>query len=207
MRKQLELARASVDAMLASNESSPSERAEAMGILGRLYLGYDLSRAAEAALRNAQQLEPGDFRWVYYLGSLYQHERRVEEASAQLRRALELRPQDVPSLLRLGEVELARARVEEAARAFAAALALDAESAAAHEGLARAASPGATWSRQSRASRRRCACSRARPPCAIRSLSPTAIWDEPRPCARSSPWWGRARSVSPIRWPRRCSEA
>jgi tetratricopeptide (TPR) repeat protein len=139
VRKQLEEARASVDAALAAKDASAAERAEAMGILGRLYLGYGLSSAAEAALRNAQRLAPDDLRWVYYLATLYQHERRLDDAREELLRALELRPRDVPTLLRLGDVELARARADDAARAFNAALAIDGGSAAAHEGLARTA--------------------------------------------------------------------
>ena len=109
VRKQLEEARATVDSMLASSDAPPAQRAEAMGLLGRLYLGYGLSGAAEVALRNAQRLAPDEFAWTYYLGTLYQHERRVDAARTELHRALELRPEDVPALLRLGEVELAAA--------------------------------------------------------------------------------------------------
>ena len=112
VREQLEEAQAAVDEGLGSvgdgllrPGSAPAlELADAFGRAGRLYLFYDRSDAAEACLANAATLEPTEFAWHYYLGSLYQDDGRLGPAADSLNRALELEPEDLPALLRLAEV-------------------------------------------------------------------------------------------------------
>lgn len=134
-RRQLEEARAALDA-LAADEGVPPERlARAYGEMGSLYLLYDLPESAEPALANAAALAPDEFAWRYYLGVLHQRDGRLEEARRHLARAAELRPEDLPTRLRLGQAELDADLPAAAAVTFRTALELDPESAAAHVGL------------------------------------------------------------------------
>lgn len=134
-RRQLEEARAALDALLADPAVVQERRARAFGELGRLYLLYDLVDPAEAALGNASALAPEEFTWHYYLGVLFEREGRLEEARERLVRAAELRSRDLPTRIHLGQVELESGLLDEAAASFRTALELDPESAFAHVGL------------------------------------------------------------------------
>ncbi|HVS63242.1 MAG TPA: tetratricopeptide repeat protein [Thermoanaerobaculia bacterium] len=115
--------RAEVDRLIAGRrqgEVVDEERlAAALGVLGELYLVYDFSEAAEAALANAATVAPSLHRWPYLLGTLQQLERRWSEAEASFRRALELQPADGATLARLAEVVLEQERWQEADQLFA----------------------------------------------------------------------------------------
>ena len=115
--------RAEVDRLItarARGETVDEARlAAALGALGELYLVYDFSEAAEAALANATTLAPSTHRWPYLLGTLQQLERRWSTAETSYRRALELEPEDAPTLARLGEVLLQQERWREADDLFA----------------------------------------------------------------------------------------
>ena len=74
VREQLGGARAELDALAEAGGLDPLRLPEAFGGMGQLYLAYDLVEPAVACLRNAHALAPGDFRWLYYLGVVYQTE-------------------------------------------------------------------------------------------------------------------------------------
>ncbi len=122
-----------------TSEADSRALAEAFGETGRRYLAYELSGPAAACFTNAVRLDPGTFRWHYYLGTVRQLEGDLETAAAGLERALELRPDDLPSLLRLGRLELDRHRPEQAQTRYRRALEVEPSSAAARYGLGRAA--------------------------------------------------------------------
>lgn len=134
-RRQLEEARAALDALAAEVGTPPERLARAYGEMGSLYLLYDLPESAEPALANAAALAPDELAWHYYLGVLHQRDGRLDEAREHLARAAELRPEDLATRLRLGQAELDSDLPEAAAATFRAALELDPESAAAHVGL------------------------------------------------------------------------
>jgi tetratricopeptide (TPR) repeat protein len=137
---QIVEARSAVERLLSgASGASPDALAKAFGELGELYLLYDLVADAEPCLENAAELAPRAARWPYLLGALHQGRGDGERAEAALRSALELRPSDLPTLLRLGNALLDQARLGEARAVFERALAVDSRSAAALDGLGRAA--------------------------------------------------------------------
>ncbi len=139
VERQIGAARERVESLVASAAPVAGELAEAFGRLGQLYLLYDLEPAAEPCFTNAGRLAPEEFRWLYYLGAIAQNQRRLDEAEELLRTALELKPGDLPARLRLADVLLARNRPADAREELAHAMRLDPRSAAAHDGLGRAA--------------------------------------------------------------------
>lgn len=141
-REQMERQRALVEELeerVASGEASGSELGEAFGRLGSLYLLYNVTEPAEAALANAISLAPDEFPWHYYLGVVRFREGRSGAAEEALERALELRPDDLATLVRLGRLALDAGRLDEAEARFQAALAVEPDSAAALAGLGRIA--------------------------------------------------------------------
>lgn len=139
VREQLGARLRALEALVARPQVTAGELAAAYGEMGQLYLVYDLTAPAEACFANARTLAPREFRWLYFLGGLYQHDRRVAAAKRELSAALALRPQDVATLVRLGEVELMANDLESAERRFAAARGHEPQAAAAHSGLGRVA--------------------------------------------------------------------
>lgn len=115
------------------------EAGEAFGTLGQLYLAYDLTTPAEASLRNARALDPGDFRWSYLLGSLYQGERELDGAVESFQTALEIDGSHLPAWIRLGNVHLALDDAESAATAFDRARQIAPDEAAVWAGLGKSA--------------------------------------------------------------------
>jgi tetratricopeptide (TPR) repeat protein len=113
---------------------------EAYGTLGTYYIAHHLNDAAEVALLNAKRLDPGEFRWPYYLGFIYRMVGKPDLERRAYEHALELRPEDVPARLHLAELHLALGENEEAYRQFRRALELNPAEAAALGGLGRAAS-------------------------------------------------------------------
>jgi tetratricopeptide (TPR) repeat protein len=127
---------------VAELETSGSDDAlaEAYGTLGTYYLAHHLNDAAEVALLNAKRLDPGEFRWPYYLGFIYRIVGKPELEREAYERALGLRPEDIPARLHLAELYLALGENEEAYRMFRRVLELSPAEAAARGGLGRAAS-------------------------------------------------------------------
>jgi tetratricopeptide (TPR) repeat protein len=114
--------------------------ADAYGTLGTYYIAHHLNDAAEVAFVNAERLEPGDFRWPYYLGFVYQMVGKLELEKEAYERALELRPEDIPTHLHLAELLLALGENEKAYLQYARVLELNPAEPAAHGGLGKAAS-------------------------------------------------------------------
>ena len=113
--------------------------AEAYGTLGTYYVAHHLNEAAEVAFINAERLDPGEFRWPYYLGFIYRIVGKLELEREAYERALDLRPEDIPARLHLAELLLSLGENEAAYRQFQRVLELSPAEAAAHGGLGRAA--------------------------------------------------------------------
>jgi len=75
-RRRLEALQQRVSALQAAG--SDDDLGEAYGTLGTYYIAHHLNDAAEVAFVNAERLEPGDFRWPYYLGFVYQMVGKLE---------------------------------------------------------------------------------------------------------------------------------
>jgi tetratricopeptide (TPR) repeat protein len=125
VRSQLAQARAAVERLWAT-EADAASLATVLGELGALYLVYDLGEAAAVCLENAARLAPAEIRWTHLLGTLHEHDRRLEEAAHWFRRAVAIDPAYLPARLRLGKAlalagEAAAARQELAGVAAAAA--------------------------------------------------------------------------------------
>jgi tetratricopeptide (TPR) repeat protein len=100
--------------------------AEAWGRFGMVAHAHDLLEDAVPAYQRAQELDPTDVRWPYYLGEVLSVlGTDLEGAERALRRTLELRPGYAPAHMRLGNVLLARDRVEAAAAELELALELE----------------------------------------------------------------------------------
>jgi tetratricopeptide (TPR) repeat protein len=113
VRTALERARAQFD-RIAQTHPKRSELADAYGELAMTYQAQSLVPPAEAAYRNARVLAPGDKRWAYLMGHLYNDASRVPEAITQFEAALAIDEHDGPTLLSLGEVYLQHGDLDKA---------------------------------------------------------------------------------------------
>ena len=132
--------REAIDQLEAESGTKPSQLAEAYGELGRAALYYENQAVIEPALLNAQRLDPGDYRWPYYLGAYYQGERRLEEATGQLQKAHQLQSDDPAIHIRLGQMALLSDRPEGAPEYFERSRSREGFTALALYGLGRSAS-------------------------------------------------------------------
>jgi len=92
--------------------------AEAYGRLGAMALLLEIESQADACFRNAQQLQPQEFRWPYYAGYLAMLAGNTDRAQEQLAKAQAIDPEYPPLYLRLGKVRLDRSELPEAKAAF-----------------------------------------------------------------------------------------
>lgn len=99
-------------------DAEPAELAAAYGELGRAALAYTLLELPEPCFRNAETLDPDEFKWPYYLGVFFQDQRRLEEAVGSFERVLELNPGYLPANLHLAQVQLLRGEHDEARRLY-----------------------------------------------------------------------------------------
>jgi tetratricopeptide (TPR) repeat protein len=120
-------------------QAPPTELAAAYGEMGKLFVAAEYYDAAEACLRNAQQLAPADMRWPYFLGHVYRYRSEPDKAIPFFEQALTRAPDDVPSLVWLGEMNLAASRPDGAEAPLRKAESLDASSGAVLYGLGRVA--------------------------------------------------------------------
>jgi tetratricopeptide (TPR) repeat protein len=116
-----------------------AELGAAYGELGMLLHAAEYFDSAGPCYRNAQVLMPGDARWPYYLGLLFQARGQTPAAEAAFARALEIEPNDVAALIRLGRMRLDRGDAAGAEQLFARARATAPGSIAALAGLGSAA--------------------------------------------------------------------
>jgi tetratricopeptide (TPR) repeat protein len=111
-REQVESIRRQVDEGVVS--APVSDRAEALGLLGKVYHAYGLLEAARAAYLNAAALAPDTYAWAFYLGYLAESEGRFGEAEHHYRRALSLYPDSLATLVHLSDVVRQLQRPDEA---------------------------------------------------------------------------------------------
>ena len=113
-------------------------QADASGTLGTVLQAYGLHEESVACYRRAEALEPGDWRWPYYLGSVHAELGRYREAAVCFRRASVLEPGSVAARIHLGNTLLRDGRPRESRRVFESLVESNPASAASHLGLARA---------------------------------------------------------------------
>ena len=131
VRQRIQQAYIALTHTVEDRRATPEQLAKAYGEVGDLLMALNELESAEPYYLNAQTLEPGDRRWPYLLGHLYQTRGPLESAVTSFERARQLQPNDVATLIRLGEVYLALGRNEAAAPLFDQAIALAPGSAAA----------------------------------------------------------------------------
>jgi len=116
-----------------------AELSAAYGAYGMVLQAAEYYDAAEPNLLNAQRLAPGEIRWPYYLGHLYQTRGDLTRAKAAFGRSLEIRPGDLAALIWLGRVHLDEAGVDEAEALFRRASTIAPDAIAVLAGLGRVA--------------------------------------------------------------------
>ena len=116
-----------------------SKDAASYGQYGMVLQAAEYSDAAEPCYLNAQQLDPSDVRWPYYLAKLYKSRGETDKAEAAFRRALELQPNDLATLIWLARLNLDQGKPDAAEPLFAKAYSLAPRTAAAVAGLGRVA--------------------------------------------------------------------
>jgi tetratricopeptide (TPR) repeat protein len=139
VREQLATLQAALAVTARNGKSTDVILSEAYGLMGNNYQAYSLNSPARECYLNASRLAPRDFRWIYLLGFLDQHEDRVDDAIRQYRIAHTLRPEYVAVPVNLGNIFLQLDRLAEAHENFTAALAIDGSCAAALYGLGQVA--------------------------------------------------------------------
>jgi predicted Zn-dependent protease len=108
-------ARRDVEAQEARRPRDRAALAAAYAEAGRRLLAQDLLPAADAALANAEALDPGRADWPYYRGYAAVRDGRQQDAIDHYRRALDLGPADRLARLHLAEALVAAGRAEEGA--------------------------------------------------------------------------------------------
>jgi len=111
--------------------------AEASGKLGMLLDLYKRRESAAICYVRAHQLDPGTFRWLYYLGSLQSAQGKRAEATATFRAALRLSPDYLPARLKFAENLLAAGDWEEAERIYESIIKEHRDAAEAYYGIGR----------------------------------------------------------------------
>jgi protein O-GlcNAc transferase len=111
--------------------------ANANGELGMLLDVYKRREFAEICYERAHRLDPGAFRWAYYLGVLRTKLGDREQATAAFREALRLEPGYLPARLKLAESLLTAGSSEEAGRIYEAIIKEYPDTAEAYWGLGR----------------------------------------------------------------------
>jgi tetratricopeptide (TPR) repeat protein len=138
VREQVSRAHAALAARLQA-ESSEADVSGAYGALGMVLEAAEFHDAAEPSLLNAQALAPGEIRWPYYLGHLYQSRGELPEAKAAFTRVLDLRSDDLATLIWLGRISQDEGNWEQAQQYFERGAALAPEAIAVLAGLGRVA--------------------------------------------------------------------
>ncbi|HVR30403.1 MAG TPA: tetratricopeptide repeat protein [Thermoanaerobaculia bacterium] len=139
VEQQLTEVRGRLEELRARPDVDPRELGARFAEMGQIYLVYDLTDAAAAALENASRLQPGEHRWPYLLGTLHEHDRRLADAAHWYEAAKAANPTYLPTLLRLGDVRLLEGDPVTARALYQQALALAPDDAYTHAALGRAA--------------------------------------------------------------------
>jgi tetratricopeptide (TPR) repeat protein len=130
VQQQLHGQMAALDSVLADPNTYRGRLADEMGRMGMLYHIYEQSEAAAACYRNAELLDPREFRWPYFTGRVHADRGRAAEALKKYERALAANPTFVPALYWLAEIHRNRGDSARARAILEKALAADPSSAA-----------------------------------------------------------------------------
>jgi tetratricopeptide (TPR) repeat protein len=135
VQEQLHDQMAALDAVLADPNTYRGRLAGEMGSMGMLYHIYEQSEAAAACYRNAELLDPREFRWPYFLARVYADRGRAADALKEYERTLAANPVFVPALYWLAEIHRNQGDGARARAILDKALAADPTSAAIHFAL------------------------------------------------------------------------
>lgn len=100
--------------------------------LGRVYLKEGNLEEAEAMLRKAHEVDPGEPRTAFFFGRLLEESGRLEEAVEAYRQTLEVYPDSRGAWASLGQTYYRMGRYRDCIRAFLEVLRIDPEHALAH---------------------------------------------------------------------------
>jgi len=128
--------RQQVQQTYATAEAHPNS-ADASGALGMVLDAYEQYDSAAVCYQRAHLLDPGSFRWLFYLGSIQAAQGVHEQAVRTLRDALRIKPDDVPAQLRLAESLLATGEWDKAGDIYQAVIRAQPASAEAYYGVGR----------------------------------------------------------------------
>ena len=117
VRKAITNARTAFESVAAANPDN-KRLADAYGDLAMTYHAQDLVAPATIAYANARALAPGDKRWAYLQGHLFNDGSRVPEAIEALEAAARIDGNDAPALLALGQVYLQHGDLDKAEATF-----------------------------------------------------------------------------------------
>jgi tetratricopeptide (TPR) repeat protein len=110
---------------------------EASGKLGMVLDAYEQYESAAICYRRAHLLDPGSFRWLFYLGWVQAIQGKHQDAVLTIGEALRLNPDYLPAQLKRADSLLTIGKWEEGHDAYQAIRNAHPESAEAHYGLAR----------------------------------------------------------------------
>ncbi len=125
VREQFDAFHSRLEQAAAQDPVDRAALAGAYGDIAMLYHAYEYWEPSAAAYRNAQQLQPHNPDWPYYLGLVAITLGEVALAESSFKRVLELRPADDLALARLGETYLESGRLEAAREQFDRSLAIN----------------------------------------------------------------------------------
>lgn len=134
IRERYQVMQAAID-----RKAPPAELAPAFGEMGKLFMAAEYYDAAEACLKNAQQLDAANIRWPYYLGHVFRYRSDAARAASYFEQALTHAPQDVASLVWLAEMNLTLDKPDAALEPLRKAQTVDPSSGAVLYGLGRVA--------------------------------------------------------------------
>jgi tetratricopeptide (TPR) repeat protein len=117
-------------------EADP-QNAAACGKLGMALDAYEQYESAEVCYRRARLLEPGLFRWLFYLGWAQAAQGKYAEATVTFAEAARMKPDYLPAQLKLAESLLASRQHDECSKVYQTIIKQHPECAEAHYGLGR----------------------------------------------------------------------
>jgi tetratricopeptide (TPR) repeat protein len=97
--------------------SNPQDAA-ANGRLGMLLQAYQQHEAAAVCFERARALDPKEFKWSYYLGTVQAASGNYSEAVVTLREGLSQKPDYFPAQLKLAESLLGSGQTEESRQTY-----------------------------------------------------------------------------------------
>jgi tetratricopeptide (TPR) repeat protein len=120
----------------AAAQAKPSS-AEASGNLGMILDAYEQYESAEICYRRSHLLEPGSFRWIFFLGWVRAAQGKHGLAVQTLGEALRIQPDYLPAQLKLAAATFANGQEDESGKIYQIIIKQHPEAAEAHYGLGR----------------------------------------------------------------------